>query len=121
MERRPSWQRRPVSLPYAEERMPWRAEDEVLLQRLEDEALVFALFALYTAGAPPPARPAAAADPPLHPRAGGLVAAVRRLPGGAGATHAALDGNVAALAVFIDGLVLRDTPPELLHHLGLFH
>ena len=91
--------------------MTWRAEDEALLQRLEDEVVAARLFSFYAGG-----------SATIHRRAGGLVAELRRLPGGAAVVEAAaLGADVAAVAALVDTLVLRDTPPALLHHLALFH
>ena len=87
----------------------WRADDEALLQRLEDEMLVQRLLAFY-----------AGSGASIHRRAGGLVAELRRV-GPAVVQAAALDGDVAPLATLVDALVLRDTSPALLHHLALFH
>lgn len=90
--------------------MLWRGDDEVLLQRLEDEVLVAELFGYYTGG-----------GKGLHARAAGLVSELRKLPGGAAAVTTALDGDTARLGVFVDRLVLKQLSPELLHHLALFH
>ena len=95
--------------------MAWRDSDELLLQRLEDETIVEALFASRV-GVEPSRTPGC-----LHPRAGGLVAELRKLPAGAEAVTAAAAGDVVRLARFIDDLELREAPPELLHHLALFH
>lgn len=95
--------------------MPWRDSDEILLQRLEDEAIVEALFAARVG-----VEPSVTSDH-LHPRAGGLVAELRKLPAGAEAVASAARGDVARLARFLDDLALREAPPELLHHLALFH
>jgi len=94
--------------------MSWRADDEVLLQRLEDETIAQRLFALIVADR---------GDPKvrIHPRAGGLVGEVRKLPGGAPAVASALAGDVARLGRFIDTVPLPQCSPELLHHLALFH
>ncbi|MBX3264951.1 MAG: hypothetical protein KF782_35090 [Labilithrix sp.] len=93
--------------------MPWRAADETLLQRLEDESLVEALFARVAGGAP--------AGKVLPPRAAGLVAEVRKLPSGAAAVAAALAGDAEPLARLVGELALADAPPVLVHHLALFH
>lgn len=89
----------------------WRPEDEHLLQRLEDETLADALFRALV-GVPAEG---------LHPRAGGLVAELRKLPGGAEAVGAALGGEIGRLDRFVRGLTLASLPPELLHHLALLH
>lgn len=57
----------------------------------------------------------------LPSRAGGIVAEVRKLPGGAEAVAAALEGDIVRLAKLIDRVPLRSMSPELLHHLALFH
>jgi hypothetical protein len=57
----------------------------------------------------------------LHPRASGIVAAIRQLPGGAEAASAALAGDIGRLARFVSELRLRELPPALVHHLALFH
>jgi hypothetical protein len=89
----------------------WRDEDEALLQRLEDEGLAEALFqSVVGEGAGG-----------VHPRAGGLIAEVRKLAAGAEVVAAALAGSVSSLSQFVHGLVLRECSPELLHHLALFH
>jgi len=73
------------------------------------------LLGLYTR-APTPASSA------LHSRAGGMVAELRKLPNGTKAVRASIDDNdPTILARFMDALVLRDCPPELLHHMALFH
>jgi hypothetical protein len=105
--------------------MPWRVEDEILLQRLEDEVLVERLFAfLVGVGAPPSSSATEVASAPrLHPRAGGLIGELRKLPSGSDAVAAALAGagDIERLARFVDALAMSSCPPELLHHLALFH
>ncbi|MBX3221277.1 MAG: hypothetical protein KF795_12210 [Labilithrix sp.] len=95
--------------------MTWRASDDILLQRLEDESVVEALFAAVVRAGGAPAAPG------LHPRAGGLVDALRKIPRGAEAVAAALAGDVMPLARLVDELAFAGAPPELLHHLALFH
>lgn len=125
----------------------WRIEDQDLLQRLEDEAVVEALFDALVPSEPPPA----VAEPAprdrsllagrLHPRAAGLVAELRRLPEGAAVVAAFMaEGDLAPLSRVIGGLAeethprvdverqherfvrtLTEGSPELLHHLALFH
>jgi hypothetical protein len=90
--------------------MPWRAEDECLLQRLEDETLVEALVSSFAGDVV--AR--------LPPRAAGLVAVLRTIPAGAEAVRAGLAGDSARIADFVRDLPLADCPPVLLHHLALF-
>jgi hypothetical protein len=104
--------------------MPWRTEDEALLQRLEDEILVERLWGFFV-GAGSGCEPVTPSSAP-HPRAAGLIAELRRLPGGAEVVAGALrtsaqGGDVAGLARFVDGLVMKDCSPQLLHHLALFH
>jgi hypothetical protein len=94
----------------------WRATDEALLQRLEDELLAERLFALIVGDRGDPS--VAARLPPL---AGGILAEVRKLPGGADAVQGALAGDIVGLAKFIDRVPLPRMSPELLHHLALFH
>ena len=89
--------------------MPWRDQDEGLLQRLCDEDAFERLFAFMIQGSP--AVPAA-------PRAAGLVAELRRRPGGVSVVDG---GDTATLARFVNALVLRECAPQLLHHLALFH
>lgn len=98
--------------------MPWRVEDEVLLQRLEDEVVIERLFRFLVGEQGQPS----VASSMLPPRAAGLVAELRRTPSGArvvAATLADSDG-VARLAQFVDGLALKECSPELLHHLAVF-
>ncbi|MDF2696389.1 MAG: hypothetical protein K0S65_4772 [Labilithrix sp.] len=97
--------------------MTWRVEDEALLQRLEDEAVVEAFFAHLVGTTHSSSQPQGR----LHPRAGGMIAELRKLPHGAAAVSAALSGEVGRLVQLVDGLVLREVAPELLHHLALFH
>jgi hypothetical protein len=104
--------------------MPWRAEDEVLLGRLEDERLLERLFALLTSevgkSRTPPTSPLPS-RPVLPPRAAGLIGEIRRVRGGGEAAEAALGGEVARLASFVDVLPMVGCPPALLHHLAVFH
>ncbi|MBX3192166.1 MAG: hypothetical protein KF819_34575 [Labilithrix sp.] len=93
----------------------WRREDEDLLQRLEDETVLGRLFRHHV-GAPPGGE---RAEP--HPRAAGLVASARALPGGSEAVDAALRGDVAKLARFIEAGPMRDRPPVFLHHVAVYY
>jgi hypothetical protein len=88
----------------------WRAEDDALFERLRDER---ALELLWRAECP--------AAPPLHPRAAGLLAELRRLPGGADAIAALEGGNAAPLAALLRPASLRGLAPPLLHHLAVYH
>lgn len=56
----------------------------------------------------------------LHPRASGLVAAARALPGGTDAALAAERGDVPALVRFLEAPPMSARPPKLLHHLALY-
>lgn len=96
--------------------MPWRPEDDVLLERLEDEALLSRLYA-HHAGIVATRPEGRALAPP--PRAAGLVAAARRAPGGEPAVAAARAGDVAPLARLLE-TSFSGEPPELLHHLALY-
>lgn len=101
----------------------WRAEDEELLQRLEDETVAFELFASLVssyAAQNTPELPAAALAGRLHPRAAGLIAELRKCPSGAAAVAAAMTGDTARLAHLVDSLDLKNCAPELLHHLAVF-
>ncbi len=98
--------------------MAWRSEDEALLDRLEDETVLERMFA-HHAGVVA-TRPEGRALAP-HARASGLVAAARAIPGGEAAVRAARDGDVVALVRFVETPPLSARPPELLHHLALYH
>lgn len=95
--------------------MSWRADDEILLRRLEDEMLVGELVVFMTAAV------ADGATHGLHPRAGGLAAELRKRADAGSAIAAALDGDPAVLARFIDELALTSCSPELIHHLALHY
>lgn len=86
----------------------WRSDDDALLARLEDELLATRLFDAL----------AGDTSPPVHPRAGGLVTELRRLPGG---EDVVAQGDASRLAAFVEELVLGDLPPVLLHHLAVLH
>jgi hypothetical protein len=103
--------------------MAWRPADEALLQRLEDEAVVEALFDHLVGGevSHAPATGVPASHGRLHPRAGGMIAELRKVTGGAGAVHAALSGDLRPLVQLVDRLPLSESPPELVHHIALFH
>jgi hypothetical protein len=91
----------------------FRPDDEALLGRLEDELLLEKLFAHHVGAS------ARFASPP-HPRAAGLVAVARLLPGGEHAVRAALAGDVVRLVRFVEAPPMRGKPPEMLHHLALY-
>ena len=98
----------------------WRPEDDALLQRIEDELVMTAVWRRETGGAKP-----------LHPRAAGLVAMLRTLPGGAAVIESAgpaLTAEPTAGLPDPEGLsrLLRPSsmaglPGPLLHHLAVFH
>ena len=90
----------------------WRPEDEALLGRLEDEAVLERLFRHHVGTLAKHHLP--------HPRAAGLVAAARTLAGGDVAVRAALDGDVTKLARLIEAAPMRDRPPSMLHHVALY-
>jgi hypothetical protein len=90
----------------------WRPEDEALLGRLEDEELLDRMFRHHAGPA--------ATRVAVHPRAAGLFALVRTLPGGAEAVRAGLSGDVASLVRFVEAAPMAARPPELLHHLALY-
>ena len=90
----------------------WRPEDDALLGRLEDEVVIERLFRHHVGALAQRTLP--------HPRAAGLVAAVRSLEGGEAAVGAALEGDVLKLARLVEVRPLRARPPELLHHLALY-
>jgi hypothetical protein len=90
----------------------WRPEDEVLLERLEDEELLARLFQHHTG--PAGARVA------IHPRVAGLIASARVAPGGAEVVRAAVSGDIVELVRFLEAPPMSSRPPELLHHLALY-
>ena len=91
----------------------WRAEDEALLGRLEDELVLTRLFRHHVGNL-------ADANVP-HPRAAGLIAAARALAGGDQAVRAALDGDVTKLARLVEAPPMLARPPEMLHHIALYY
>ncbi len=95
----------------------WRADDEALLGRIEDELLMEQLWRAE----------AGAGTVALHPRASGLVRMLRTLPGGEAAVAAAVDGlragacDVSQLRALTRPSSLRGLEGRLLHHLAVFH
>jgi len=89
----------------------FRAEDEVLLRRLEDDDLLARLWAWHAAGARRP-RP--------HARAAGMIALLRALPDGEHAAARAREGHVQALASLLEPPSLAGRAPELLHHAAIY-
>jgi len=95
----------------------WRAEDEALLARLENERILERLWRAATGkGAPFPSR-----------RAAGLMAQIGRLSEGRALREQANRGELGPLANFIARAPLvepaeptSELPPELLHHLALY-
>lgn len=98
----------------------WRPEDDALLQRIEDELVIDALWRRETGGAQP-----------LHPRAAGLVAILRAVPGGAvvveeaGRVLTAQPGaplpDPGGLSMLLRPTSMGGLPGDLLHHLAIFH
>jgi hypothetical protein len=82
----------------------WRASDEALLARLEDQAALERLWRHAVPGGELP-----------HPRASGMIALLRE--GGAATTSA----TAAALLATASGVRLERADPRLAHHLALFH
>jgi hypothetical protein len=91
----------------------WRPEDDALLGRLEDELVLERLFRHHVGTLAKHHMP--------HPRAAGLVAAARALPGGDDTVRAALAGDVTKLARLIEAAPMRERPPEMLHHIALYY
>lgn len=91
----------------------WRAEDEALLQRLEDEVVLERLFVHHTGQG---------AGGALSPRAAGLVASARAAGAGDRAAAAlAPTPDLVPLVRWLEAPPLVGRPPELLHHLALYH
>ncbi len=90
----------------------WRAEDEALLRRLEDEEILERLFRHHVGTLGDGSLP--------HPRAAGMFGFVRRATDGRSALEAAAKGDLAPLARFVEGAPGDDAPAELLHHLALY-
>src|SRR5262245_44798055 len=86
----------------------WRADDEALLVRLEDERLLDQVWQELIGPR---------ASPPL-PRAAGIYACMRRTASGAATVREALAGDVAPLARSLTE-PQRESEPELAHHLAL--
>lgn len=114
--------------------MPWRPDDEALLQRLEDEELLERVFSAVTGQGPSqvgdPSHEGRA--PTLHARASGLIAELRKVPGALSeAVQASIVGDITPLVRVIAGLgdstridLTSAAPthtPELVHHVALFH
>jgi len=93
---------------YTLDRM-WRAEDEALLSRLEDERILERLWSFVHPAYPPP-----------HARAAGLVALMARAESGRAARAHAEDGELEPLTRLIERAPLDELEPELLHHLALY-
>ncbi|AKF07361.1 hypothetical protein DB32_004510 [Sandaracinus amylolyticus] len=88
----------------------WRAADEALLARIEDEHVLERLWARAAPGATP-----------LHPRASGMVRLLRERADARDAIAAAESGNAAPLLVRLEPSRLEGWSPALVHHLALFH
>ncbi len=88
----------------------WRAEDEALLERLEDEEILGALWRSEAPGAPP-----------LHPRAAGMIQLLRRLPAGAVAIAAMQGGDSGPLCALVRPPSMAGLPGPLLHQLAVYN
>ncbi|WP_394842756.1 hypothetical protein LZC95_37510 [Pendulispora brunnea] len=86
----------------------WRAEDEALLSRLEDERILERLW-LATTGH----------RTPQPVRAAGLIACIARIESGRRAREEADRGELEPLLHIVRTAPLEGMPPELLHHLAL--
>jgi hypothetical protein len=91
----------------------WRPDDEALLRRLEDEAVLERLFRHHVGALARRTHP--------HPRAAGLIASARALEGGEAAVLAAFEGDVAQLAQLLEARPMRELPPAMLHHVALYY
>ncbi len=95
----------------AEDPSVWRADDDALLRRLENEELLHAVWADWNANSDNAAP---------HVRASGLIALIRESAEGERAAQYALDGDRTALHALIAPASLSALRPPLLHHLALF-
>ncbi|MFK7989091.1 MAG: hypothetical protein AB8I08_23940 [Sandaracinaceae bacterium] len=89
----------------------WRAQDEALLTRLEDRAVlesVWARWAGTTAALP-------------HPRAAGVLPELRRHPSGAEAIDRAREGELGPLMQLLSAPPKEVLTGALAHHLALLH
>lgn len=98
----------------------WRADDEALLHRLENEELLAALWRDLLAPPEHYQQPSRELPVPPHPRASGMVALVRESAEGERAAQLALDGDRSALHACITPASMTALRPPLLHHLALF-
>lgn len=90
----------------------WRAEDDALLVRLEDESVLDAVFRRHVG----PAR----TDVALPARASGLITSARSVVDGSAAVAQALAGDPGPLAELLASSSLKGAPPRYLHHLALY-
>jgi hypothetical protein len=90
----------------------WRAEDAALVQRLEDEVVLERLWRFHVGIAPAPLP---------HPRASGMIALVRGLPGGSEAVRAALGNDLRPLRARLEPASFQGMPPALVHHIALYY
>ena len=96
--------------PDATIRRVWRAQDDALLARLEDESVLERLWSHAAPGAPP-----------LPARAAGLVPMLRARPQGPDAIVRAERGDATVLLALATPGHLAALPPAEVHHLALFH
>lgn len=99
----------------------WRADDEALLQRLENEELLAALWRDLLAPPEHYEMPVRELPPPPHRRASGMIALIRESAEGERAAQHALDGDRSALHALMTPKSMAALRPPLLHHLALFH
>lgn len=94
----------------------FRAEDAALLERLEDEVILEALFRHHVGAGDA----SATAAPPA--RASGMIRLLRARPGGEEARASVLERRDARpLAGLFEAPTLAGLAPELLHHLALYY
>jgi hypothetical protein len=92
----------------------WRGDDEALLARLEDERLLERLWRFHVGEQ--------TTVPVPHPRASGMLAVLRKLPGGPEAAAKALfENDFHALGAMLEPKSLAGLPPELCHHLAIYY
>src|SRR5262245_33080267 len=88
----------------------WRTEDQALLERLEDQRALAALW-----------RAESREAPPLHARAAGMIALLRARPQGSAALAALAAGDVEPLSAMLRPASFAGFGPPLLHHLAVYN